>query len=75
MESGFFLNVVVRESSSVFKLLSGKDESSLIRGAYILILNLGLDGLDRVGGLNFEGNGLSSEGLDENLHSTTKSEH
>ena len=34
----------------------------------LLVLNLGLDGLNAVRGLDLEGNGLSREGLDENLH-------
>ena len=34
----------------------------------LLILNLGLDIVDSVRGLNLEGNGLAREGLDENLH-------
>jgi len=33
-----------------------------------LILDLGLDILNGVCGLNIEGDGLSGEGLDENLH-------
>ena len=34
-------------------------------------LNLGLHVLDRVGGLDLEGNGLPGEGLDEDLHGAT----
>jgi len=74
MEGGLFLDVVILESSTVFELLSGEDESLLIWGNSFLILDLGLDGFDRVGLLNFEGDGLSGEGLDEDLHSSSKSE-
>ena len=39
------------------------------RYAPFLVLDLGLDVVDGVGGLHLEGDGLSSEGFDENLHS------
>ena len=32
MKSRFFLNVVIRESSSIFELFSGKDEALLVGG-------------------------------------------
>jgi len=74
MESGLFLDVVVRESSAILKLLSSEDESLLIRGDTFLILDLGLDVLNGVRWLNIEGDGLTGEGLDEDLHTTSKSE-
>ena len=40
VESGLFLDVVIRESSSIFELLSGEDESLLIWGNTFFILNL-----------------------------------
>ena len=40
VESGFLLDVVIRESSSIFELLSGKDESLLIGWDAFLILDL-----------------------------------
>ena len=39
------------------------------RYAPFLVLDLSLDVVDGVGGLHLEGDGLSSEGFDENLHS------
>jgi len=75
MESGFLLNVVVLESTSILKLLSGEDESLLVWGDSFLILNLGLDVLNGVGLFNIEGDGLTSEGLDEDLHTTSESQH
>ena len=73
MEGRLFLDVVVLESSAVLKLLSSEDESLLIWGNSFLILDLGLDGFDGIGLLNLEGDGLSGEGLDEDLHSSSKS--
>jgi len=75
MESGLLLDVVILESSSVLKLLTGEDESLLVWGDSFLILDLGLDGFDRVGLLNFKSDSLSSEGLHEDLHTTTESEY
>ena len=69
MESGLLLDVVVRKGSAVLKLLSSEDESLLIGGNSLLVLDLGLDVLDGVCWLDIEGNGLTGEGFDENLHS------
>jgi len=74
MESGLLLDVVVAESAAILELLSSEDESLLIGWDSFLILNLGLDVLNGVGWLDFEGDGLSSESLDEDLHTTSESE-
>ena len=68
MESGLLLDVVVSEGSAVFKLLTGEDESLLIRGDALLVLDLGLDVLDGVGLLDLKGDGLASKSFDEDLH-------
>jgi hypothetical protein len=54
MESRFLLNVVITQSTSVLELLSGEDESLLIWGNPLFVLNLGLDVIDSVGRLDFE---------------------
>ena len=74
MESRLLLDVVVTEGSTVFELLSGEDESLLIGWDAFLVLDLGLDVLDGVRWLNVEGDGLTGEGLDEDLHTTSESE-
>merc|ERR1711876_110068 len=68
MEGRFLLDVVVGESSSILELLSSEDKSLLIGGNSFLVLDLGLDVLNGVGWLDIEGDGLSSESLDEDLH-------
>mgnify|MGYP007086420070 CR=1 FL=1 len=75
MESRLFLDVVIAESSAVFELLSGKDESLLIWGDTFLVLNLCFDVLNGVCWFNIEGDGLTSESLDKDLHSSSESEH
>ena len=68
MESGLLLDVVVREGSTVFELLSSEDESLLIGRDTLLILDLGLDVVDGVTWLDLKGDSLASEGLHEDLH-------
>ena len=74
MEGGFLLDVVVRKGSAVLELLSSEDESLLIRWDSLLVLDLGLDVLNGVCWLDLKGDGLSSESLDEDLHTSSKSE-
>ena len=74
MESGLLLDVVVRKGSAVLELLTSEDKSLLIWRNTFLVLDLGLDVLNGVGWLDIEGDGLTSEGLDEDLHTTSESE-
>merc|ERR1719210_2701253 len=71
MKSRLLLNVIIRQSSAIFELLSGKDKTLLLWRNSFLILDLRLDVRDRVVRLDIQGNRLSREGLDENLHGTT----
>ena len=73
MKGWLLLNVVVGQSSSIFQLLSCEDQSLLIRGNSFLVLDFGLYIFNGIRGLNFEGNGLSSQCLDEDLHSSSQS--
>ena len=74
MEGRLLLDVVIGESSAVLKLLASENESLLVGRDAFLVLDLSLDVLDGVRGLNVQSDGLASEGLDEDLHATTKSE-
>ena len=67
VESGLLLDIVVPECSSVLELLSSEDETLLIRGDSLLILDLSLDAVDCVTLVDVEGDGLSCEGLHEDL--------
>ena len=71
MEGGFLLDVVVGKGSSVLELLTGEDKSLLIGRDTFLILDLGLNVLNGVGGFNVKSDGLSCQGLNENLHTTS----
>merc|ERR1712029_827173 len=75
MKGAFLLNVVIGEGSSIFQLLSSKDQSLLIWRDSFLVLDLGLDILNGVRRLNLEGDGFTSQGLDEDLHTSSQSEN
>ena len=68
VESRLLLDVVIAESSTVLELLTSEDESLLIRGNSLLVLDLGLHVIDSVRGLDIKGDGLTREGLNEDLH-------
>lgn len=65
--SAHLLDVVVAKSSAILELLSGEDQSLLVRRNALLILNLALDVVDGVGRLHLEGDSLAREGLHETV--------
>ena len=67
-----FLDIVVGEGTAIFKLLAGEDQALLVGGDALLVLNLGLDVVDGVRGLDLESDGLSRQSLNEDLHSTAE---
>jgi hypothetical protein len=64
MEGGLLLDVVVRKSAAVLKLLSSEDKTLLIRWDSLLVLNLALDVIDGIRRLHLEGDGLASHCAD-----------
>merc|ERR1719249_646505 len=68
------MDVVVREGSPIFKLLSSEDQSLLVWGNTFLVLDLGLHILNGVRWLNLKSDGLASQGLDKDLHTSSQSE-
>ncbi|CAK9782589.1 unnamed protein product [Cutaneotrichosporon oleaginosum] len=68
VEGRLLLDVWVRKGAAVLELLAGEDETLLVGGDALLVLDLGLDVVDRVGGLDLEGDGLARQSLDEDLH-------
>ena len=75
VEGWFFLNIVVRKCSSIFKLLSSENETLLIWRNTFFILNFSFDVLNSVCWLDLKGDGLTSESLDEDLHATSESKN
>ena len=68
MESGLLLNVVIAQCPAVLKLFAGENESLLVWGDSFLILDLRFHVVNRVGSLHIKGDGLTSQGLDEDPH-------
>ena len=75
MEGRLLLDVVVAQSAAIFQLLPCEDESLLVWRNPFLVLDLGLDVLDGVACFDFQGDGLASECLHEDLHAATQTEH
>jgi len=75
VKSALLLDVVVGKGVAVLKLLAGEDETLLIRRDTFLVLDLGLHVINAVTRLNLKGDSLASESLDEDLHTTTKTEN
>jgi len=68
VERGFLLDIVVGQRAAILKLLPGEDKALLVGRDALLVLDLGLDVVDRVRRLDLKRDGLTSECLDENLH-------
>ena len=49
VKSGLLLDVVVCQGATILKLLAGKDQTLLVWGNSLLVLNLALDVLNGVG--------------------------
>jgi hypothetical protein len=75
VEGGLLLDVVVSKCAAILQLLAGKDETLLVRGNALLVLDLGLDVVDGVRRLHLKGDGLACEGLDKDLHASPEAEH
>merc|ERR1711871_1096866 len=71
----FFLNVVVGQGAAIFQLLAGKDESLLVRWNSLLILDLGFHIIDGVASLHIQSDGLASQSLHEDLHSSSETQY
>jgi hypothetical protein len=54
VKGGLLLNVVVAQGTAILKLLACENQALLVRRNAFLVLNLGLDIVDGVGGLNLE---------------------
>ena len=64
------MDVVVRQSSAVIKLLASEDDSLRIGRDALLVLDLLLDTFNVVRAFYLEGNGLSGQCTNEDLHAS-----
>jgi hypothetical protein len=65
VEGGLLLDVIIRESATILKLLAGENQALLVRGNTLLVLDFGLNIIDGIRGFDFKGDGLAGEGLDD----------
>merc|ERR1712202_67252 len=61
MEGGLLLDVVVRKGAAILELLSGEDQTLLIRRDALLVLDLGLHVLNRIRRVDVERDGLAQD--------------
>jgi len=73
MKGGLFLDVVIRESTTIFQLLASEDQPLLVRGNSFLVLDLCLDVFDAIRRFDLESDGLPRKGLHEDLHGDSNS--
>jgi hypothetical protein len=65
VKRALLLDVVVGECAAVLELLAGEDQALLVWRDAFFILDLRLDIVDGVRGLDLEGDGLAGQSLDE----------
>jgi hypothetical protein len=61
MQGGLLLDIVVGEGTAILQLLSGEDQALLVGRDALLVLDLGLDIVDGVAGLDLKSDGLSGD--------------
>jgi len=68
------LDVVVRERAAILKLLAREDQALLVGRDALLVLDLGLHVVNRIGRLDLQRDGLASKRLNEDLHGAEERE-
>ena len=74
MEGALLLNVIVGKRTTIFELLASEDQALLVGGNTLLVLDLGLDVVNGIRGLDLKRDGLSRQSLDEDLHTAAETE-
>merc|ERR1719318_1355453 len=74
VEGGLLLDVVVGQGPAIFQLLASEDQSLLVWGNALLVLDLRFHIFYGVGRLNLQGDGLAGERLHEDLHASPQPE-
>jgi hypothetical protein len=61
VQSRLLLDVVVGKGTAILKLLACENQALLVRRNALLVLDLGLDIVDGIAGLNLKGDGLAGD--------------
>merc|ERR1719206_403171 len=72
VKSGLLLDVVIGESPAIFQLLPCENQPLLVWRNSFLVLDFRLDILNRIRWLHFQGYGLPSQRLHEDLHAASQ---
>lgn len=72
MKGGLLLDVIIRKSTTVFKLLLGDDQMLLVGRDPFLVLDRTLLIMSRRRRFDLESDSFTGERLDEYLHAATK---
>ncbi|KAJ0955744.1 hypothetical protein HanPSC8_Chr01g0006401 [Helianthus annuus] len=75
MKSGLLLDVVIRQGSAIFELLSGEDQPLLVWWNTFFVLDFSFDIVNCVRALYFKSDCLSGERFNKDLHTTPQSEN
>jgi len=75
VQRGLLLDVVIGQRAAILQLLASEDEALLVGRDALLVLNLSFYIVDRVTGLDIQGDSLAGQGLDEDLHSSAQAQH
>jgi hypothetical protein len=68
MKRRFLLNVIITQGAAIFQLFAGKNQTLLIRWDALLVLDFGLDVVNRIRWFHIKSDGLASQSLDKDLH-------
>jgi len=74
VESALLLDVIIRKGATILELFTSEDEALLVRRDTLLVLDLSLHVVDRIGRLDLECDGLAGQRFHKNLHPATKTE-
>ena len=75
VKGGFLLNVVIGQGAAILQLLPSKNKTLLVGRNALLVLNLGFDIINGVGGLHLEGDCLARQCLHKDLHPDRTRKH
>ncbi len=74
MQRRLLLDVVVGKCATILQLLTSEDETLLVWRNALLVLDLRLHVVDGIRGFYLKSDGLASQGLDKDLHTTAKTQ-